>query len=512
MGDIKLLYGLHGNYLQRVKEINDLYDIYEGKQDWDTPQGLDYKPTKKITNITKKLIDTKARFMFGKLPFFDLKQIESDVSEEAKEGVVGGSSTYHEDMTQAKEDLLHDILEDNMFHKKLLKGKKDCQIAGRVAIKLWASHREGIRIIFSPAQEFITKYDEEDVDKLLKITFIYGLQAEEDMEYNLQPKDQRIKKQVWELVTKDSEGNNIEPHCILNEGIYDGQGKLVEMIYDNYNTKLDFIPILVVQNGGLTGQTNGVSDVAQLKDNQNAYNKLTSDDIDALRFNMFPEKVATDADGASLDNMVIAPGALIDLQSARGQLGKGHQAKLENLESAFSYGDKFETTVDRIKNDMHDTLEVPNISLESLKGLMTSGKSMRALYWGLIAVCEEDATEWEPLLKKMVEYIFRMIDVYNLYGERKLAQYETKLEITRTYPLQEDTDSQKKIDMEEVITEVRSRKAYMNKWGEYEDLDSEIAQIQLELDMFNEDVYTDMVAQVNEEDLGDDKEVDEGEV
>ncbi len=42
--------------------------------------------------------------------------------------------------------------------------------------------------------------------------------------------------------------------------------------------------MVIITNGGLTGETEGVSDVAQLWDNQDAYNKLTSDDIDALKF------------------------------------------------------------------------------------------------------------------------------------------------------------------------------------------------------------------------------------
>lgn len=43
---------------------------------------------------------------------------------------------------------------------------------------------------------------------------------------------------------------------------------------------------------------------------------------------------------------------------------------------------------------MYDTLEVSNISLEQLKGVTQSDKSMKALYWGLMAVCDEDWTEW----------------------------------------------------------------------------------------------------------------------
>ena len=114
---------------------------------------------------------------------------------------------------------------------------------------------------------------------------------------------------------------------------------------------------------------------------------------------------------------------------------------------------------------------------------------MKALYWGLMAACDEDWTEWKPALKEMVDYIFKMVDIYNLYGARDIARYETTLEIEHTYPIQEDENEQKKIDMEEVIAEVRSRKSYMDKWGNYEDIEAELEQIQLEKQMLN-DSYT----------------------
>ncbi len=41
-----------------------------------TNTDLDYIPTKKITNIIKKLIDTRARFMFGREPFFDVRPVK----------------------------------------------------------------------------------------------------------------------------------------------------------------------------------------------------------------------------------------------------------------------------------------------------------------------------------------------------------------------------------------------------------------------------------------------------
>lgn len=458
------LQGVYGDHLERINKILSYYSIYDGEQQWDTAQELDYTPTKKITNILKKLIDTRARFMFGREPFFDVRPIIKDNKGE----------TTQQDLAQEKEDLLYRILTANKFHSKLLKARKDCSIGGKVAIKLWAHKDQGLKIIFSPAMEFFPQFNLDDVDQLEKVVFLYALNNESRAE------KQRIKKQVWELVNG---------RCILNEGTYDGKGNVVSIECQDYNTGLDFIPVVIIQNGGLIGETEGVSDVGRLWDNQDNYNKLTSDDIDALRFQMFGQDVITDADESSLENIKISPGAMIDLQTDMTQSNQNRQARIERLESGFSYKDKFEDTVDRLKNDMYDTLDVPNVSLEQLKGVMQSGKSMKALYWGLMAACDEDWTEWGPALTQMVGYIFKMVDVYNLYGARAIAKYETTVNIERYYPIQEDEDSQKRVDMEEVVAEVRSRKSYMNKWGEYEDIESELEQIQLEKAML-QDTYT----------------------
>ena len=471
---LKELQGVYGDQLQRVSRINRYYDIYDGNQKWETNTNLDYEPTKKVTNIIKKLIDSRARFMFGMEPYFDVRPIKKDE----------GESTTNADAAQAKEELLYKILKENKFHSKLLKARKDCSIGGKIAIKLWGHRDVGLKIIFSPAQEFFPQFNLDDVDQLEKIIFLYALNDEP------LPENQRIKKQVWEMV-----GNR----CILNETTHDGKGTPISTEYQDYNTELDFIPVIIIQNGGLTGETEGVSDVAQLWDNQDNYNKLTSDDIDALKFQMFGQDVITDAAEESMNNIKIAPGAMIDLQTDLAQANEGRQAKVERLESKFSYDAKFRDTVDRLKGDMYDTIEIPNVSLENLKGIITSGKSMKALYWGLMSACQEDFTEWGPALQQMADYIFRMVDTYNLYGQRQVAKYETLLNIELVFPLQEDADAEKAIDMQEVVTNVRSIKSYINKWDIAEDADAELEQIKLEKAMLQDSFTQNLIDDVGGE-------------
>lgn len=461
------LAGLYQDHLAMIDAINRNYLIYEGQHHWTTPDGLDYVPTKKITNLIQKLIDTKARFIFGKQLYFDFKPEVPDQK----------GSTVKQDEAAEKERLFERILQENKFHSKILKAYKDCLIGSKVAIKLWSHENEGLKIIFTPAQEFIAFYNEDDIDLLEKIIFVYNMNDE------TKPENQRIRKQTWSMA-----GGK----CKLDEGIYSGKGALIEEVYKDHTTGLDFIPVIIIKNGGLTGATEGYSIIDGLWDNQDSYNKLTSDDIDALKFQMFGQDVVTDADENSLKSMKIAPKALIDLQT--DITADGRQAKMERLESHFSYKDKFADTIGRIKNDLYDIADVPNVSLEQLQGLVQSGKSMKALYWGIIAATEEEWTEWGPALEQMVEFIFKEVEAYNLYKSKHIAQIETRLEIHHYYPIPEDELAAREADMNEVIAEVRSRKSYMKKWGEFEDPDAEIEQIQFEKQLL-QDSYTQNLTQ-----------------
>ncbi len=432
-----------------IKDIETYYDRYNGKQDW-TAAAADYTPTKKITNFIKYLINTRARFMFGKEPFFNFKDEE-----------------------QAK--LIASILTDNKFHSKLLKARKDCSIGGKVAIKLWASTEVGVKIVFVPAPNFFVKYNADDSQVVDKVVFVYEYPSAD-------PEKPNIRKQVWELV------NGV---CLLTESNYLNDGTPIDTPWNQFNTGLDFVPVVIVANSGLTGEVEGVSDVKDLWDNQNAYNKLTSDDIDALKFQMFGQNVATDASEESIKGMIVSPGALIDLQTDISQANAGRQAKLARVESGFGYKDKFEDTIDRIKNDMFDTMGVPNISIEQLKGVVSSGKAMKSLYWGLMSVCDEDWAEWGPALEEMTDYIFRMVSVYNLYEAKALADSEDKeMVIEHYYPIREDEDEEKKTDLEEIRAYVRSRASYIQKWQDVDDVEAELKAIELEKQKFEVDNFT----------------------
>ncbi len=439
--------GLYGSaVLEDIGKTIRLYDFYDGRgQDWKVASGLDYKPAKKKVNLVKKLIKREAGFMFGRTPEINLK-----------------SDALNASITASAQQWLDGVLENSGFKNKLIQAARDCFIGRRVAVKISGGFGRELRVTFRPSFEFVYSTVDDDCDTLSKIIFFYQTNNEAERQ------NQRIWKQKYFMR---------EGRCILNEGIYDGFGQIIEG-GDDIDTGLDFIPCRVIVNEGLTGDLMGESDVEELIDLQNAYNHLISDDADALKFNMFPQTVATDAKTESLENMVISPGALVDLQTDPAVMGdsQSRQAKLQKLESSFAYSDRFEAAVNRTKNDMFDLLSIPNVSLDQLKGLMQSGKSMRALYWELIARCEEKWASWEPALKWLARSLLKMTAVYH----DTVIPDNYSVEIEHLYPIIEDDFTEMSNDRQEVAAGLRSRKSYIEKWGVAADAEAEITRMKTE--------------------------------
>lgn len=236
----------------------------------------------------------------------------------------------------------------------------------------------------------------------------------------------------------------------------------------------------VIINDGLTGDMTGKSDVERLWDNQDDYNRLKSDDRDALKFNMFPQRVFRDANQETMDRVKIAPGAIIDAQT---DPSSDHQVDAKILEAQFSYNERIENALNRDKNDMYSLLSVPNVSLEQLKGFAASGKAMKALYWELTTRCEEKWNEWDAALRWMVQALVKMASAY---GTDSLPALDFTVSIDHRYPIADDEDAERTLDLQEVSQQARSRKCYMRKWHPNEDSDSELAQIVSEQKMLDD--------------------------
>ena len=455
--------GLYGQEIIReMNEIIKLYNFYDGPgQNW-IDDKADYETTKKKTNYVKKLIKEESRFLFGKTPEFIIKSNNNSEEDANKEQEL---NTY-----------INKILTNNLFSEKLVKGARDAFIGKRVAIKLHAdAENKTIKIMFLPSLEFVFEPFEDNQDELKKIIFFYNTNEEVERD------KQRVWKQKYEM---------INGRCYLSEGIYNGWGEPKEIITENVDLQLSGIPAYVVINDGLTGDLKGESDVVELMDNQTAYNKMASEDIDSLRKGMSRIIYGVDVSPEASEKFQIKPGAYWDVETDP-TAAEGKQAVLNTIGTDFGYGDKIQETLKRAKSDMYEILNIPNITNEELKGMMTSGKSMKALYWQLITRCEEKMMAWRPALTWMIEAILELTRVYNIENIPELTDYQVIVD--NQYPLQEDEYEEIALDLQKVNSQAMSRKSFIKKWqGCTDDVaDEELKQIALEREMLEES-YTAM--------------------
>lgn len=436
--------GLYGaNVIREMEEIIDLYAWYDGTaQDWDVATGLNYRPTRMRTNFIKKLIKEEARFMLSRTP--EMRIVPDSESDR--------------NSADAAEAWIKWVLDNARFKTKLIKGGRDCFIGKRVAMKLTGSEKDALNVSFHSSLEFVFETDEADAGIITKIIFFYQVTSDET---------DRSRQRIWRQKYWIEDGR-----CLLSEALYDGYGRKMEAFHERTDTGLDFIPAYVIINDGLTGDVSGESDVAELKDNQDIYNHLKSDDADAMKFNMFPMRVFTDASQDSMDAVTIAPNAVIDLSTDPAT--EGRQASAGILESGFNYGEQMENTLNRIKSDMHDLISVPNVTPDELKGTAMSGKAMRALYWNLICRCEEKWGEWDDALKWMVEHLIKM---GRTYGKLEVPEFRHSISVEHLYPVADDDEDERMNDITEVNAQVRSKRGYIAKWQPDADADGELKQI-----------------------------------
>lgn len=433
-----------------------LYRFYEGPgQRWPTPAGLDYTPNKTIVNHTKRLIGKVAGFMFGRSPEITL--------------IPQGDDEANARRVAELEQHIRETLEENGWRKRLINAGRDCFVGKRVALKV--SVQEGrVMIRFRPSLEFFHDVTLDDAEKLNRIIFAYGMNEEKA------PEAQRIWVQSYRMEAGK---------CLLTEGVYNGYGAAIGEETRDADTRLDELPAYVILNGGMTSDVLGDSDVEQLAPLQENYNRLVSDDLDALKFNMFPQTVFTDASEDSMAAVKISPGAMLDLQTDPAK--PDVQAKVAKLESSFQYSERYQQSKDDLLKDMYALESCPQVTEDYLKAAGISGKAMRAMYWDLQCRCEERWTEWDAALQWLVRQIVHQEKVWRLHDWTD-CDYTVKIE--HLYPITDDEDEERKLDMQEVNAQVRSRRSYLDKWQPDADSEEELKQMAVERQQLEEASYS----------------------
>lgn len=467
------LEGLYGsNVLQDMQKIIQLYDAYDNGVNYVRELQADYTPADLRYKTSRALLDKEARFMFSKVPDFWVDVALGDTAEDRRNA---------KDAATVYQTLVDNVLEENHIGGALLQAAKDCFIGKRVALMYNINERDGIQISFLPSLEFVYDVDPSNYRKLTKLIAFYGLNDEKSKS------DQRLyKKKYW---------MGDDGFCWYSENVYNGMGTLVEEIQPDTQTRFTFIPAYVIVNDGLTGDLIGVSEIEQLMGYESWYSRLAAADMDAERKGMNPIRYTIDADPASTKNLSISAGAFWDISSDQNQ-AQDKAAQVGVLDSPMSYSEALSATLDRIKNTMYEQCAVPNVSSEALKGVVSSGKTLKAIYWDLIVRCDEKMTcSWRDALKFLVRCIIEGVRLYPAVQERyiedNLPDVTYTVRVDNQYSLPEDEAEEKQLDLSEVSAQTMSKKAYMKKWRNLtdEEADEELRQIALEREIL-EDSYS----------------------
>ena len=465
---------LKNDFYRELGEILRYYHIYQNGADFEI-EGTngDYIGSNVKYKKCRSLIDKEARFIFAHTPDFYINKNTSQSDIEKEESTI-------------LNDFLMNVLDKNGISDKLLKAAKDCFIGKRVGCILNFSPDTGINITFLKSYEFI--YEKNAAEELTKFIAFYTVLDSSNK------KEKRIKKKSYEMK------NDV---CYVHETLYDGLGNVVEEAVPESATSFPYIPAVVILNDGLSNDGKGESDVEQLEDMESIFSKMSNADIDAGRKNMNAVRYTIDASEESTSNLSSAPGAFWDIKS-NALSPDPKTAQVGMLEASMSYSNPLKTTLDRIDNQMHAQLDVPNVNSEQLQGVITSGKTLKAIYWGLIVRCDEKMLAWEPALRYIIKAILDGAGFYpesaSFYTEETLPDIEYNIEVENNYPLLEDDAEEKNLDLSEVASQTMSRKAYMKKWRGLtdEEVEEELDQILKEKQLFEDSMIPD---EYTEEDM-----------
>lgn len=461
--------------LEEIREICKYYKIYKvGKSFNVEGTNGDYVPARLRYKMAATLVNKEARFLFAEQPDITInaKGDVDTMTEEAKKSL------------NVMTTFIKTVLDKNKFQDILLKGARDCFIGKRVALLINFNEQDGITLTFLPSTQFLYEVRPNNHNVVTKFV---SFTVMKDSKNNA---SKRIFLKKYEMET-DEFGND---KVFLEEEIFDGSCRPIKKVSERCEVKLGFIPAIIFINDGLSGELRGESEIEGLMDFEEWYSKLSNADSDAERKSMNPTKYLVDMANNSTKDLSTAAGALWDL---------GSDQNLENpnvlvglLEPKMSYSEALKTSLDRIKTTGYEQVDMPNITNESLSGVITSGKALKAIYWPLIVRCKEKMKVWAPGIESMVDMIIKGAVIYpntisRYTNETSIVPIDYEVTVEQNTPLPEDEIEEKTADLAEVETKTMSRKAYMKKWRRLTNsqVQEELQQIALERQMIEDSSF-----------------------
>lgn len=465
------LEGTTKDTLSELTKICEYYQVYKEGKDF-TVEGTngDYVPAKLKYRMAASLVNKEARFLFAEQP---------DIVVDAKGDLTKVDKTI-EDAITVMQDLIDTVLDENHFEENILKAAKDCFIGKRVAGLVNFNEDDGITLTFLPSTQFI--YETKIGNPNILTKFVCFMIVKDSITLA----EKQIFKKKYTI-----EDNKV----YLEETLYDGAGRMIKEVTIRQPIMLDKIPAAIFINDGLTGEEKGESEIELLQEYEMWYSKLSNGDIDAERKSMNPIRFSIDMDNRSTKNLSSSAGSFWDLMSDQNL---DHPApSVGMLESSMGYSESLKTSLDRMKTTSYEMVDMPNVTMETMQGTITSGKALKAIYWPLIVRCKEKMKMWGPQLRTLMNIIIDGAIAYPNVAAKHITNsiipIDYEIQVVQNLPLPEDEQEEKNIDLAEVESQVMSRKAYMKKWRSLTDdeVDDELKQIALERSILEDMAFPD---------------------
>ncbi len=353
------LLNLPWNEIRERRQVLRDYIFYKGKsedleaaknnpvlygQNWPIDDNIDYKPTQEIRNKIKPLLRKQARWMFGKEPTLVFK------ADDLKD----------KDNCEDLRKYIEDVFENNDFWNNTRKAFLEATIKKRVLLRAEANPGQPIVIKYESIENF---YYKEKNGKLLKVIFF-----EEDEQNVFKEED---KDKVYYLHTYyykplertlDAENKIVEYKPFYKKETYINTELQEDKTLDNEITLSKTIPCWLIRNAGELNNKFGESDVTDLVDSQNQYNKRNSDFADALRFQMFGAEAIIDGKEDDVNKLTVAPNALHAIRTSDEAMERGKQATIQRQEYNIGNSGAIDAYLNRCDSDMREMLDMPKIT------------------------------------------------------------------------------------------------------------------------------------------------------
>lgn len=425
--------------------IKKFYKIYRKGVKFNTEgNNGDYVPSQKKYKMSANLVNKTARFLFA-----DRCDIEIDKRSDSQKITKQDKKTLTNIF-----DYVEEVFAENNFWEELLKSAKDAMIGKRIAIMANFSEQSGVDLVFFNSLQFMYDLDLDTNELNMFMAF----------KRTIKSSDKDKQRFLCKKYTREWDGKKYVVY--LEERLYDGAGNLKDTPFKRSPVKLEKIPVKIVLNDGLVGEEFGESDIAKVMGYEEVYSKLSNADIDAQRKTMNPVTYTIDMDVSSTNKLPRSPGSYWDLVSDSSH--PNTKPDVGTIESTMAYSEALDLSLSRIKDSAFEELEVPNITSEMLKGNVTTGKALKAIYWPLIVRCKEKMLSWEPAIRGIVQLIIDGLWTYSNITKRytfeEISETDVEVHVRNMFPLPEDEQELKRSDLESVQAHTMSKRTFMKKW------------------------------------------------